>query len=74
MFRVKENIERLIRLHSKRTEVKHNEKNFERHCKDFIRALENILNEKPSHLIKQEFASKLKNLYEDLIRSMKSEK
>ena len=68
-FRVKENIERLIQLHSKRTEVMGAEINFERHCKDFIRELENILNRKPPHLIKQEFASKLKNLYEDLFNS-----
>ena len=66
-LRVKENIERLKELHSKKTEVKHTEESFKRHCKDFIRGLENILNQKPPHLIKQEFASKLKNLYEDLL-------
>ena len=66
-LRVKENIERLKELHSKRTEVKHAEESFKRHCKDFIRDLEDILNRKPPHLIKQEFASKLKNLYEDLL-------
>ena len=66
-LRVKENIERLKELHSKKTEVKHAEESFKRHCKDFIRGLEKILNQKPPHLIKQEFASKLKNLYEDLL-------
>ena len=66
-LRVKENIERLKELHSKKTEVKHAEESFKRHCKDFIRDLEDILNRKPPHLIKQEFASKLKNLYEDLL-------